>query len=187
VEEQWVYADPWEEAEKVLEGAFADGGFREYMEGVHLRLRSRPRDVYQTPTGRIEFASSTAPDGITPLPRQIELNASSGELILLNSSVPRYTHTQFRDIYGENSTETWINPLDAESNGVRDGDAGTLVNELGSLDVTFKVTDRVRPGVLWSSRELVDGEGRPQNGLTPGTTQPIGGGPVFNSTRVRIL
>ena len=187
VKEPWVYADPWAEAEKVLKDAFADGGFRDYMEGAQLRLRTIPRDQYQTPTGRIEFASSAAPEGVTALPRQIELGEAPGVLTLLNSSVPRYTHTQFRDVYGENPTEAWISPMDAERNGVRDGDTGTLVNELGSLGVTFKVTDRVRPGVLWMSRELVDGEGRPQNGLTPGTPQKIGGGPVFNSTKVRIL
>jgi anaerobic selenocysteine-containing dehydrogenase len=187
VEEPWVYADPWDEAENVLKDAFADGGFRDYMEGAQLRLRLRPRDQYQTPTGRIEFASSSAPEGVTALPRQIELYEVPSELILMSSSVPKCTHTQFRDVYGENPTEAWISSLDAERNGVRDGDAGTLVNDLGSLSVTFKVTDRVHPGVLWMSRELVDREGQPQNGLTPGTPQKIGGGPVFNSTRVRIL
>jgi len=187
VAETWVYEDPWAAAREALRDVFEDGTVDEYLGGAPLRLRQRPRDEYQTPTGRIEFAATNPPPGVTPLPRQAEQSQGPDEFTLLNSSVPNYLHTQFRDVYGEIPREVWVNPRDAEKNGIRDGDEGTLANEQGRLGVTFKVTDRVQPGVIWSPRELVDAAGRPQNGLAPGTPQRIGGGPAFNSVRVRIL
>jgi anaerobic selenocysteine-containing dehydrogenase len=187
VTEPWVYEDPWVAVKEALKDAFADSSVDEFMGGAQLRLRSRPRDEYQTPTGRIEFAATSVPEGVTSLPRQVELNLGMDEFTLLSSSVPKYMHTQFRDVYGEIPCEVWVNPLDAERHSIGDGDEGTLFNELGRLNVTFRVTNRVQQGVMWSARELVDGEGNPQNGLAPGTPQRIGGGPMFNSVRVRIL
>jgi len=187
VAEPWVYEDPWAAVKEALKDAFADGSVDEFMGGAQLRLRSRPRDEYQTPTGRIEFAATTVPEGVTPLPKHLEMSLGLDEFTLLSSSVPKYLHTQFRDVYGEIPCEVWVNPLDAERHSVGDGDEGTLFNELSRLNVTFRVTNRVQRGVMWSARELADGEGNPQNGLTPGTPQRIGGGPMFNSVRVRIL
>jgi len=187
VEERWVYDDPWAEAGRTLENAFIDGGFEDLMSGSSLRLRMRPADEYQTPSGRVEFYSSAAEEGVSPLPRQVELILGSDEYILVSSSLPKYTHTQFRDVYGDIPAQVWINPVDAERHGVQEGAEVTLFNDLGRLKLTAVVTDRVPRGVLWAPRELIDGEGNAQNSLTPGEPQMIGGGPVYNSTRVKIL
>ena len=187
VEDRWVYDDPWAEAERTLANAFIDGGFEDLMSGSPLRLRMRPMDEYQTPSGRLEFYSSAAEEGVSPLPRQDALTLGSDEYILVSSSLPKYTHTQFKDVYGEIPTQVWINPADAERHGVQEGTEVTLFNGLGRLRLTAVVTDRVPRGVLWAPREMIDGEGNAQNSLTPGVPQIIGGGPVFNSTRVKIL
>jgi anaerobic selenocysteine-containing dehydrogenase len=157
------------------------------MSGSPLRLRMRPMDKYQTPSGRVEFYSSATEEGVSPLPRQVELILGSDEFMLMSSSLPKYTHTQFRDVYGEIPAQVWINPADAERHGVQEGAEVTLFNDLGRIRLTAVVTDRVPRGVLWAPRELIDGEGNAQNSLTPGVAQVIGGGPVFNSTRVKIL
>jgi anaerobic selenocysteine-containing dehydrogenase len=79
-----------------------------------------------------------------------------------------------------------MNPEDAEAMGAGDGDPVSLKNELGTVGVRVKVTDGVPRGVLWSPRLLTGLSGVPQNTLFPSSTQEIGGGPVFNSTRVEI-
>ncbi len=187
VTEEWVYGDPWVEAGRVLEEAFMDGGYRDLMDGSSVRLRMRPADEYQTPSGRIEFFSTAVGEGVSQLPAQMDLCRAPDEYVLISSSLPRYTHTQFRDVYGEIPLQVWVNPLDAERHGVEEGSEVTLFNEGGRLRLTAVVTDSVPRGVLWTPRELVDGDGNPQNALTPGEPQALGGGPGFNSTRVRIL
>jgi len=186
VEDGWVHDDPWAEAGRALADAFIDGDFEDLMSGSPLRLRMRPLDEYQTPSGRVEFCSSVAEGGVSPLPRQVELTLGSDEFILMSSSLPKYTHTQFRDVYGEIPAQVWINPADAERIGVQEGAEVTLFNSFGRLRLTAVATDRVPRGVLWAPREMIDGDSSPQNSLTPGEAQVIGGGPIFNSTRVRI-
>ena len=91
--EEWLYEDPWEAVEKALEGAL-DGGHPRDLASNLLRLRSKPREEYQTPTGKIEFYSKMAEEkGLSPLPAQLPLKSGRGEFILLNSALPQYTHT----------------------------------------------------------------------------------------------
>ncbi len=187
VEDEWVYDDPWAEVGRTLEEAFMDGGYRDLMNGSSVRLRIRPADEYQTPSGRIEFFSTAAGEGVSPLPAQMCLGRAPNMYVLISSSLPKYTHTQFRDVYGAPPLQVWVNPLDAERHGVEEGSEVTLLNERGRLTLTAVVTDQVPRGVLWAPRELVDDDGNPQNALTLGKAQALGGGPAFNSTRVRIL
>lgn len=188
LEEQWLFEDPWEALGKALEGTFEDGTYQDLLKGSILKLRSRPRDEYQTPTGKIEFCSTNAESlGVSPLPEQHPLKADEGWYILLNSAIPKYTHTQFRDIYGPIPQHVWINPQDAEDLGLRDEETVKLYNDLGGIEVRAITTNRVSRGVLWSPRPLTGLKGEPQNALVPSLTQTIGGGPVFNSTKVKVL
>jgi anaerobic selenocysteine-containing dehydrogenase len=59
-------------------------------------------------------------------------------------------------------------------------------NELALVTVHAKVTDRVLPGTLWAPRPLTGLNGVPLNFLVPGVSQDIGGGPIFNSVKVKI-
>lgn len=185
--EAWLHEDPWEAFVKAAEEAFEDGTPVDLMEGKTLRLRTRPKEAYQTPTGRIEFVSEKAlKSGLTPLPVQLPLPAQDGRYTIITSGSPNYLHTQFQDVYGPIPDLVWINPEDAEAVGARDGDPVSLKNDLGEVGVRVRVTDRVPKGVLWSPRLLTGLNGAPQNTLFPSSTQEIGGGPVFNSTRVEI-
>jgi len=44
--------------------------------------------------------------------------------------------------------EMWINPVDAEARGLRDGDIAKVFNDRGSLLIPVKVTPRIMPGVV---------------------------------------
>jgi anaerobic selenocysteine-containing dehydrogenase len=185
--EDLLSEDPWKAVEKASAGAFEDGEFRDLLEGKTLTLKSRPRDVYQTPTGKIEFASKAAEEmGLSPMPVQLPLPPPDGRCTLITSAIPEYLHTQFQDVYGPIPPVAWVNTEDAGALELVDGEAVVLRSELGVVRVRTVVTDRVPRGVLWSPRLLRGLKGEPQNLLFPPSTQEIGGGPVFNSTRVKI-
>ena len=186
VDDEWVYEDPWAAVERAMEGAFEDGIFRDLESGSVLKLRTVPEELYQTPSGKIEFLSARAMEaGVSPLPVQLPLSAGEGEFVLLTSAVPRYLHSQFRDVHGPIPPVAWISREDAERLGVEEGEPVTIFNGLGSVDVRAVVTGRVPRGVLWSPRLSTGLNGSPQNLLTSPEIQSIGGGPVFNSTRVK--
>jgi anaerobic selenocysteine-containing dehydrogenase len=183
---EWVCEDPWRVVTRALRGA-VEGDPEDLLRGAVLRLRRRPLEEYQTPSGRVEFYSSRALEaGLSPLPVQPELEVPEGYFILLNSATPLHTHTQFRDVHGPIPPVVHVNPRDAEELGVRSGDLVVLSNEEGRVVVRAVVTDRVPRGVLWSPRQLVGLDGSPQNTLASTATQRIGGGPTFNYTLVRL-
>jgi anaerobic selenocysteine-containing dehydrogenase len=185
--ESWVFEDPWQALEKATMNAFENGRFDDLLNGAVLKLRQRPVDEYQTPSGKIELYSSKALQmGASPLPAQLPLNGDEHWFTLLNSSLPSWTHSQFRDVYGPIPEIVWINPIDAESLEVKNGDRVVLSNELGALVVEAIVTVKVSKGVLWSPRPLTGKNGVPLNSLTSSNPQSIGAGPRFNSTRVKI-
>jgi anaerobic selenocysteine-containing dehydrogenase len=185
VEEPWEYTDPWSDMEEVFRDAFIDGDIKDLINGKPLQLRHKPMNEYQTATHKIEFSASIVAEGISSLPQQINIHLQDDEVIMLNSALPQYTHTQFRDIYDKIPCVAWVNPEDAEKNNLKDTEKYTLYNRCGQLVVTIRVTNKSQPGVIWCPRELLDDQGNPQNSLTPGTPQKIGGGPIFNSVKVR--
>jgi anaerobic selenocysteine-containing dehydrogenase len=183
--EPWLLEDPKEALSKSLRYAFEEGTLEQFFSGADLRLRERSSEEYQTPTGRIELYSSIAIEPITPLPKQLPV---SGEdlFTLLNSALPNWTHSQFRDVYGVIPLIVWVNKMDAEELGIVDGESVTLSNSGGEIEVKAMVGDKVGRGVLWSPRPLVDHLERPQNALTIGQPQTLGGGPTFNSIQVKM-
>jgi anaerobic selenocysteine-containing dehydrogenase len=185
--ESWLFEDPWQALEKAMTEAFENERFGDLFKGAVLKLRQRPIDEYQTPSGKIELYSSKALEmGADPLPEQLPLNDNGCWFTLLNSSLPNWTHSQFRDVYGPIPEIVWINPIDAGSLGVKNGDDVTLFNELGAVTVEAIITDKVSGGVLWSPRPLTGKNGVPLNSLALDSPQILGAGPRFNSIRVRI-
>jgi len=186
VKDPWVYADPWEEMSVGFKDAFVDGSFSDLMDGKGLQLRHKPMDEYPTGTGKIEFESTTAPEGVSPIPLQMEISVEEGEFIMLNSAIPKYTHTQFTEVYGDIPCIAWVNPDDVEEMGLDPSAKVTLYNELGEFVIDLKPTKQVSRGVIWCPREAIDSEGNHQNGLSHGVPQLIGGGPMFNTVKVRV-
>lgn len=186
VREEWVYEDPWAAVRRALSGAL-EGSSEDMLWGGTLKLRMRSRSEYQTPSGRIELYSARAAEaGLSPLPRQAKLEVPKSWFLLLNSATPRYTHTQFREVYGPIPPIVLVNPDDAAELGLEDGDRAALHNELGRVEVRVVVSSDVPRGVLWSPRQLIGLDGELQNSLVSTETQEIGGGPTFNSTLVKL-
>lgn len=182
--EKWVYEDPWEVIEKAFRGAFEKGDISDLKNGALMKLRMKPKNEYQTPTGRIEFSSEKASRmGVNPLPEQYPLESG---FILLNSAVRNYTHTQFQDVYGLIPPLVFINLEDARELHIKDTDIVELYNELGTIKLKAVTSVSVPRRVLWAPRQGKDIEGTLQNTIVPDTTQRIGGGPVFNSTVVKM-
>jgi len=182
----WLYEDPWAALEKTLEHTYRDGGVKQILAGEVLEVRQRPNDAYQTPSGKIELAATVSHGGSTPLPTQHSLRRKESWLVLLNSSVPNYTHSQFTDVFGPIPQLVWVHPEDAAHRYIEENDVVAVFNELATVTLRAKVTDRVLPGTLWAPRPLTDLNGVPLNALVPGISQGIGGGPIFNSVKVKI-
>ncbi len=183
---EWVCEDPFDLLRRAL-GEALEGSFEALLRGEVLRLRRRPLEEYQTPSGKIELYSSKALQlGLNPLPEQPEPPGREGYFVLINTATPLYTHTQFRDVYGPIPAIVHVNPEDARSLGVADGEAVELCSEEGCVAVRIVLSDSVPRGVLWAPRQHVGLNGVPLNTLVSTATQRIGGGPVFNSTLVRL-
>jgi anaerobic selenocysteine-containing dehydrogenase len=186
LKEEWLYEDAWGALEKALADSFENGTVSDFKRGKTLRLKMKPRDEYQTSTGRIELYSTEAErQGLTPLPKQYPFPKNEG-LIFLNNAVNKYTHTQFQDVYGAMPATFLINPEDARSHDVRGNDVVELYNDFGSIKLQAVISALVPKGVLWAGRECRDVEGKPQNTIIPDTTQKIGGGSTYNTTVIRI-
>jgi len=177
--EPWVFEDPWKALEKAVAEAFENGSFDDLLKGAVLKLRQRSTNEYQTPSGKIELYSSKALEiGASPLPTQLPLYEEEHWFTLLNSALPNWTHSQFRDVYGPIPQVVWINPVDADNHGVKNGADVTLFNEQGALIIEAVLTERVSKGVLWSPRPLTGKNGVPLNSLAEGNPQSLGAGPT---------
>jgi anaerobic selenocysteine-containing dehydrogenase len=182
LEEEWLHEDRWEAVGKALQHAFEKGSISDLKNGKMVTLKIRPKNEYQTPSGRIEFCARA--EGVEPLPKQYPIPENG--FTLLNSAVKKYTHTQFQDVFGPLPPLVFISLEDAVHHNIQDTDVVEVYNEGGSIKLKAVLSVSVPKGVLWTPREGKDIEGTPQNTIVPDITQKIGGGPVCNSTLVKI-
>jgi anaerobic selenocysteine-containing dehydrogenase len=182
-----LFEDPWVALGAALEDAFEEGRVDSLRSGAMLKLKRKPRNRYPTPSGKIEFYSSQATaKGWSPLPTQTSLREAEGDFVMLTSATPKYTSTQFQEVYGPIPAVVLVNPQDAERLSVEEGEIVVLSNDRGEVRVRAIVSDTVREGTVWSPRQSEGVEGQPQNCLMSSEPQALGGGPRFNSTRVKI-
>lgn len=187
LEEDLIYEDPLKALEKTLENAFENGSFKELLEGKILKLKQKPKDHYPTPTGRIEFYSRKAEIlGLNPLPKFDGIGLGDDEFILLNGSHPKYTNSQFREVYGSIPPLVVMNVRDCEKLKIRDGDVIALYNEYGEVHLRVRMSKDVPSKTLWTYKMVVGVNGTSINVIIPPKTQKIGGSPTINSTRVKV-
>lgn len=127
------------------------------------QIRDPERFKFPTPSGKIEIYSSALakmnnPEEIPPIPKYIE--AWEGPSDPLREKYPlqcigwhykRRCHSIYDNVPWMEEAgrqEMWINPVDAEARGLRDGDIAKVFNDRGSLLIPVKVTPRIMPGVV---------------------------------------
>ncbi|MEM2541580.1 MAG: molybdopterin-dependent oxidoreductase [Candidatus Methanomethylicia archaeon] len=185
--EWWLYEDPLNALKKALINAFENEEIKNLFRGETLKLKAKPKEIYQTPTGKIEIYSTKAEKyNISPIPMQKPIPTKRGYLTLITSAYSKYTHSQFQDVYGAIPATVWINPEDAEKHGVKDQKLVKLCNDKGEVILKAIVTNKVLKGTLWSPRLCIGVNGKPQNTITSDKPQILGGGSSFNSTLVRM-
>ncbi len=185
--EPWLYEDPWISVSAGLKDALEDSSPETLKSGRLLPLKLRPMNAYQTPSGRIELASSRAVDaGFAPVPHQSDRTVDPQRFLFLTSSSSKYTNSQFETVYGPIPPEITMHPDDAARLGIETGDAAVLSNDHGTVHVTVRVDSGIQSGVIHGTRLFRGLNERSQNDLMRCDVQDLGGGPVFNSVAVEI-
>jgi len=173
---------------------------RAHPEGITVPVNPRPARYYlehgfQTPSGKVEFKSSIlAKYGYQPLPvyrEPLESPINSPKLYkqfsLVLSTGARtisYTHSQHRNlkslrrIMPEPLLE--INPVDAKSRGISNGDRVMVTSPRGEVIIKAKVTDIILGGVVQMPHHWPDTANA--NNLSDDLNlDPISGFPAFKS------
>jgi anaerobic selenocysteine-containing dehydrogenase len=164
--------------------------FNKYAQGL---LRRDGKPGFETPTGKVEvFSTILERHGFEALPVYIEpeespvsnsLLARKYPLVLITGArVPFYTHSKWRNVpwLSEFQPEPVanLNPADAASRGILEGDPVLVFNDHGSIRVKAHLTDMVGPGTVdllhgWPDQDV--------NELVPRRFDPISGFPAYKA------
>jgi anaerobic selenocysteine-containing dehydrogenase len=158
---------------------------------------------FPTPSGRCEFHSDRlAAQGLDPVPDYVapyESAASAPDLArryplaIISPPARHFLNSTFvnvrslRAVEGEPHLE--IHPVDALPRGIADGEQVTVFNDRGELELTARVSERARPGVVvalsvWWRKLTPDG--RNANELTHQRLTDIGRAPSFYDCLVQV-
>ncbi len=168
-----------------------------YPESVPVRSGGRA----QTPSGKIELYSEfMAKHGFNPT---IDLTLCEEEMPpeeqklpfrMLSPGIPQRVNSSFYNVKymrNFNAYECEIHPADAEKLGIKMGDRIRLTNQRGEAYFVARLTTRVTPGVVrttkcnWQSTNPY-GKKTNTNTLTTAKLTDMGGCSAYHSTRVNI-
>ena len=129
--------------------------FREQIEDIE-------KHPFNTPSGKIEIYSQRAADLRNPLCPPVPQYVPTGEgvqdplrekypLQVLTPHGRTRVHSHLGNIDWLQEVEPhrcWINPVDARTRGIDDGDPIHVFNDRGKILITAWVTERIMPGVI---------------------------------------
>ncbi len=159
---------------------------------------------FPTPSGRVEFASHALETmGQPRVPTFVQPVESIGGDPILAARFPmqlltpkhhaRFLNSGYSHLPKHGPAEgapfVELCRSDAETRGLADGDVATVHNDRASIEVSVKVTDRLRPGVAavpfgwWGSHHR---DGKVANSLTSDSLTDWGGGVAYSDTLVEI-
>ena len=165
-----------------------EGSFDDLKKKGFVRMKVPNRNVYQTPTRKIElFSSSAIAEGLGGLPSHVEVEKKNPYQLL--SPVHRLlVRSQYHEMHPEIQPVVYVNAKDAEAEEIENGGTVTLANEFGDWTVRAEVSPMVPRGIMVSYSVLwpkLSG-GKNVNFLTTDFVQKYGGNSAFNSTFVRV-
>jgi anaerobic selenocysteine-containing dehydrogenase len=151
--------------------------------------------VFDTPSGRIEFASARAQaDGLPRIPQcRSDPRPTSGHLRLLSPADAWLLNTSFGNVskIGKRLGKATIalNPLDAAERHLEDGEAALVRNGCGSLELQVLVCADVPRGVALTHKGRwlgVDSAGANVNVLNGGFKSDMGESSAVHSVEVMV-
>jgi anaerobic selenocysteine-containing dehydrogenase len=122
------------------------------------------------------------------LPTYRDNDVTGGSLILLTPATNRTITSMFGE-YDSSDPSVHLNPADAESRGLTQGQQAVVTNGQASITVAVAVDDAIRPGVasipkgLWCKSTP---EGLTANAFAPDTLSDLAGGARFNDAMVEV-
>lgn len=172
---------------EVLKKTLGQEILEELREKGYSKLPYRSLSEYQTPSGKIEFYSSTAfKNGKNPLPMPVKEEKTEYPFNLITSSDVKYTNSQFTEVYGMPEPCVFINPVDAKELGVVSNDVVEVESIYDSVKLKVAISDVVPPKVVLALKQTISLDGKRINVLTRDMPSEHGGATI-NSTRVRIV
>jgi anaerobic selenocysteine-containing dehydrogenase len=200
----------FEEDESLLRSALRDVDLEALRGRGFVRL-SLPEDLrpyadggFATASGRAElYSDDLAARGHDALPTfrtpgegvggEDELTRRYPLVLMTPKTHTRFLNTSYSHLPKHGPPEggpfAELDPADADARGIAGGDTVRVWNDRGSLTLTARVGDRLRPGVVavpfgwWSDQH---GERGTANSLTNDMLTDWGGGVAYGSTRVEV-
>ena len=155
---------------------------------------------FPTPSGKCEFYSARmAADGYDPLPTYHpplwqQGAAPEASLVCISPPAHSFLNSSFANVERfqrrEGEPILQIHPDDAATRNVTEGMRVQVVNDLGSVTLTARITTDIIPGTvlapgIWWAKHSADG--RNINQVTPQTETDMGAAACFYDTRVWVM
>ena len=145
----------------------------------------------ETPSGKIELFSQDLEDRFGYGVPRYEAVARDLPFTIISPSSAKRTNTTFGGCVESQGVEIIeINPADAAARGISEGDELKVWNGLGEVRLTARITDAVRPGVLYSPKGAwlaTSPTGQTVNALIPSDIRTdIEDGACYNETFVDV-
>ncbi|HEX78329.1 MAG TPA: molybdopterin-dependent oxidoreductase [Dehalococcoidia bacterium] len=170
------------------------------------QIEDPENNPFATPSGKIEIYSQTLADmndpKIPPIPKYFDAEENWNQplarrypLQFISTHFRRRVHAQYDNLPWLRRVEPqalWINPVDAQPRGIKDGDLVKVFNDRGVVMTPAWVTERIMPGVVHLAEggnyhpdeQGIDRGGNP-NVLTSSEPSPLGSN-VDNSCLVEV-
>ena len=117
---------------------------------------------FESPSGKIEIFSHRVADLNNPLcppiPKYMQVPEDRNDALsakfplqLLTPHPKNRVHSELYKVAWLREVEphqAWINPVDADARGIKDGDEIYVYNDRGRVSIPAWVTERIKPGVI---------------------------------------